>query len=115
MRLRHEKVKKKYLLKSEALNAQNTAYQSALEQLNTSEITFKEIESITHDTINSLSTRCREIFILSRHEGKKNKEIASDLGISIKTVEAQITNALKIFRVALKDFLPIITMLLMIF
>ena len=106
MKLRHESVKKRYILKSEATKMQNEIYQSALEQLDTSEVIFREMESIIHQTINSLPPRCREIFILSRHEGKKNKEIAADLNISVKSVEAQITNALKIFRVTLKDFLP---------
>lgn len=111
MKLRHESVKKRYILKSEAARMQNQIYQSALEQLDTSEVTFKEMESIIQHTINSLPPRCREIFIQSRYKGKKNKEIAADLNISIKSVEAQITNALKIFRVALKDFLPFITFL----
>ena len=111
MRLRHEKVKQKYIEKSEAANLQNQIYQSALEQLDTSEVTFKEMESIVLQTINSFPPRCREVFVLSRHDGKKNKEIASCLNISIKAVEAHITNALKILRVALIDFLPILTFL----
>ena len=106
MILRHENVKKRYAVKFKAENIQNQIYQSALEQLNTSETTFKEMETIIQHTISSLSPRCREVFILSRYEVKKNREIADSLNISIKSVEAQITNALKIFRVALKDFLP---------
>jgi RNA polymerase sigma-70 factor (ECF subfamily) len=43
-----------------------------------------------------LSARCREIFLLSRMEGMSNKEISERLGISLKTVESQITRALKI-------------------
>lgn len=111
MRLRHEKVKKRYILKSEAANFQNKVYQSALKQLDTPEVTFREIESIIENTMDSLSPRCREVFLLSRYGGKKNREIASDLDISIKTVEAQITRALKIFRVALIDFLPFLVFL----
>lgn len=108
MHLRHQKVKKNFINKTQDEHLQNQIYQSALEHLDTSEITFKELESIIEKTLNSLPLRCREIFILSRHDGKKNREIASDLNISIKTVEAQITNARKIFRVTLKDFLPFI-------
>lgn len=106
MKLRHENVKKRYAVKFKKESMQNQIYQSALEQLNTSETTFKEMETIIHHTVSSLTPRCREVFILSRREGKKNREIADDLDISIKSVEAHITNALKIFRVALKDFLP---------
>jgi RNA polymerase sigma-70 factor, ECF subfamily len=47
--------------------------------------------------INSrLGERCRAVFLLSRYEGKSHQEIAQELGISVKTVENQITKALKI-------------------
>ena len=111
MRLRHEKVKNRFIQQSEAANQQNHIYQSALEQLNTSEVTFKEMESIIKNTLDTLPPRCREVFVLSRYEGKRNREIADHLDISIKAVEAQITNALKMFRVSLKDFLPFLSFL----
>lgn len=44
--------------------------------------------------INQLPPRCKEIFIMSKLEKKKYKEIAVDLGISIKTVENQMSKAL---------------------
>lgn len=65
-----------------------------------------ELESEITDAIASLPPRCSEIFKLSRYEGKKYKEIASDLGISVKTVEIQMSKALKILREKLKDYLP---------
>ncbi len=45
-----------------------------------------------------LPTKCREIFLLSRMEGMSHNEISEHLGISPKTVENQITRALKILR-----------------
>ncbi len=51
-----------------------------------------------------LPPRCREIFHLSRFEGKNNATIAQMLGISKRTVELQISNALKILRTELKDY-----------
>lgn len=107
MKLRHIKVKDNFVNKMKASYLQNQLHQMALEQLDTSEVTFKEMESIIEHTMSALSPRCREIFSMSRNEGKKNREIAADLNISIKTVEAQITNALKIFRISLKDYLPL--------
>lgn len=112
MHLRHQKVKTNYINKVNGQVLQSQVYQSALEQLDTSEITFREMESIIKNTLDSLAPRPREVFILSRYEGKKNVEIAVLLGISIKTVEAHITNTLKIFRVSLKDFLPLFSFLL---
>lgn len=111
--LRHEKVKKRFD-DDAALKMQNQVYFSALEQLDTSVIAFQEIESIIEKTLNGLPERCRDIFILSRFEGKKNQEVAEELNISVKAVEAQITKALKIFRTALKDYLPLVTYLLLI-
>ena len=59
--------------------------------------------SIEFDNINSLATQIidkfpekrKEIFKLSREQGYSSKEIASRLNISVKTVENQITSALK--------------------
>ncbi len=111
MYLRHEKVKKKY--RSEAvLQKQNQIYTEALSGLDTSTVTFQEIETIIEKTLLELPERCREVFILSRMEGKKNKEVAEVLDISVKAVEAQITKALKTLRISLKDYLPLVAWLL---
>ncbi|MEN8117317.1 MAG: RNA polymerase sigma-70 factor [Bacteroidota bacterium] len=112
MRLRHEKAKKSYANVME-YRMQNHIHFSALEQLDTSVIAFQEIETIIEKTLADLPPRCRDIFILSRFEGKKNQEVAKELNISVKAVEAQITKALKVFRVALKDFLPLVAYLLL--
>ena len=111
MQLRHKKVKDNYIEKSKE-NIQNKIYLSALEQIDTSAMAFQEIETIIENTLADMSPRCREIFILSRFEGKKNHEVADKLNISVKAVEAQITKALKMFKIALKDFLPLIAYLL---
>ena len=46
--------------------------------------------------------------MMSRYQNLKNQEIADTLGISIRTVDAQIYNALKILKVKLKDYLPVV-------
>ena len=48
--------------------------------------------------VQSLPDRCREVFELSRVHGLKYAEIARTLGISVKTVEAQMGKALRILR-----------------
>ncbi len=48
--------------------------------------------------INELPERCREIFIKCKIEGKTYPEVAKMLGISVKTVETQMSNALKKLR-----------------
>lgn len=58
----------------------------------------KEQLIIIQQIMNDLPSKCRQVFAMSRIDQLSNKEIASLLDISIKTVEAQITKALKIFR-----------------
>jgi len=58
--------------------------------------------------LNDLPEQCRTIFHLSRFEQLKYKEIAERLGISIKTVEAQMSKALRILRAKLADYLPVL-------
>ena len=64
-----------------------------------------ELEKMIETAISKLPSRCREIFLLSRFEGLKSKEIARKLQLSQRTVETQITNALKILRKELKGYL----------
>ena len=64
-----------------------------------------ELESAIWKVINSLPQRCREIFVLSRFEGKKYTEIADHFNISVKTVETQMSKALLVLRDNLKDYL----------
>lgn len=48
--------------------------------------------------VDSLPAKCREVFLLSKRDGLANKEIAERLGISVKTVENQITKAFRNLR-----------------
>jgi RNA polymerase sigma-70 factor (ECF subfamily) len=54
-----------------------------------------------------LPEQCRLVFKLSRFEELKYAEIATELNISVKTVENQMGKALKIMREQLRDYLPI--------
>ena len=76
-------------------------------------ILVKELEHTIEHEVNSLPDKCRSVFELSRVEHKTNKEIASELGISEKTVEHHITKALKHIRVGLGNYLSIIVILLL--
>lgn len=106
MRLRNEKVKRGYIAKVEK-KTRHRIHETALEQMDTSVVAFREIENIIEKTLAELPPRCREVFVFSRFGGKKNHEIAKELDISLKAVEGQITKALKRFKVALKDYLPL--------
>jgi RNA polymerase sigma-70 factor (ECF subfamily) len=85
---------------------------TALESLNYSLASDEDVEQVIKNAIDKLPERCKLIFIKSRIEGKKYKEIADELGVSINTVENQISIALKKIRIELQDFLPLLLFLL---
>lgn len=64
-----------------------------------------EIQHIVHKALEEMPPQSRDIFILSRFQNLPNKQIAEKLNISLKTVEAHMTKALKILRLELKDYL----------
>lgn len=83
---------------------------SSLESCDPSELFTSEVKQLIRDTLSSLPEQTRTIFFKSRYENKTNKEIAAELEVSIKTVEFHISKALKIFRVKLKDYLPVLAL-----
>ena len=66
----------------------------------------QELDVAVQQAVRSLPDRCREVFELSRVHGLKYAEIASTLGISVKTVEAQMGKALRMLRERLAAWLP---------
>jgi RNA polymerase sigma-70 factor (ECF subfamily) len=79
----------------------------SLSDFDTSNLMFDELQTVIESALEKLSPACRKIFEMSRFEEKKNREIAEKLNLSIKTVEAQITKALRSLKTDLKDFLPL--------
>jgi RNA polymerase sigma-70 factor (ECF subfamily) len=65
-----------------------------------------ELNVAIQSAIAGLPDRCREVFELSRVQGLKYSEIALELGISVKTVEAQMGKALRVMREKLAPWLP---------
>jgi RNA polymerase sigma-70 factor (ECF subfamily) len=63
-----------------------------------------EFKKILDAAVDQLAPKCREIFLLSKFEDLSNREIAEKLGISVKTVENQMTIALKKLREYLLPF-----------
>lgn len=76
------------------------------------ELDLKEIYGIIEQTLEKLPERCSTIFKMSRFEGLKYHEIADKLSISIKTVEANMSKALKLFRKNLKFYIKLVLMLI---
>lgn len=72
---------------------------------------YKALEEQLQQATAQLPERCRLVYELSRNEGLKHKEIARTLNISEKTVENQITKALKHLHAALRSFLSLVGIL----
>jgi len=64
-----------------------------------------ELNERLQKALGLLPPQCRHVFELSRFEELKYREIADQLGISIKTVETQMGKALRIMRLQLADYL----------
>jgi len=79
------------------LQIQQEYYQDTLQEW--------EVANQIAASLEKLPPRCRLIFSLNRFEGLTNEEIADYLGLSKRTVETQISKALKILRIELKDAL----------
>ena len=71
----------------------------------TNEIFADELSEIIENTLNELPERSRTIFNLNRFEGLKYHEIAEKLSLSVKTIEANMSKALKLFRKNLREFM----------
>ncbi|MEA3504164.1 MAG: RNA polymerase sigma-70 factor [Bacteroidota bacterium] len=101
--IKHEKIKGKY--RQVITESGNKSNNDELLMLNF------DIKEKVEKAINALPEKRKEVFVLSRYEGKKYKEIAEKLKISIKTVEVHMGQALKQLRKDLKDIAPTVFLL----
>ena len=79
----------------------------ALSDFDTSNFVFEELQVQIIAALEKLSPASRKVFEMSRFEDRKNREIAEELNLSIKTVEAHISKALRSLKADLKDYLPL--------
>lgn len=102
--LKHEKVKRKH--SGYVLN-----HHSEISEDHVSMET-SELEKRITAALQTLPEQCRLVFTMSRYREMKYAEIADELGISIKTVENHMGKALRLMREELKDYLPLILILM---
>ena len=87
----------------------NQIYEKIKDQFEDPDYYFvNELTDNIHKAIENLPETYWETFTLSRFGEKTNVQIAEKLGISVKTVEYRISQALKILRIKLKDYLPLL-------
>jgi len=73
-----------------------------------------ELEAVIHRAIDTLPEKCKLVFSLSRFEDMSHAEISEALGISKKTIENQITKALKVLRSAVDQYKGVLAMLMLL-
>ena len=71
-------------------------------------IYYQDLQKSVDRELEELPRRCKEIFTLSRREQLSNDEIATRLDISKRTVENQLTHALRHLRLSMKHFLVLL-------
>ncbi|HEY3403069.1 MAG TPA: RNA polymerase sigma-70 factor [Ohtaekwangia sp.] len=103
--IKHEKIKQKHVTAELALAERSVESVSRT-------VMASELETRISEAMEKLPEQCRLIFKLSRFEELKYAEIADQLELSVKTVENQMGKALKIMREQLKDYLPLLIILM---
>lgn len=103
--IKHEKIKQKHA--ADTLTYAKGGYDAVSQS-----VIKEELERKISQAMQTLPEQCRLIFKMSRFEELKYAEIAQQLNISIKTVENQIGKALKLMREQLKEYLPVLLLLM---
>ena len=79
---------------------------STLEACDPKEVMSEELRSKVKTLLAGMPEKTRIAFISDRLDGKSHKEIAEELGISVKGVEYHISKAVKLLRDTLKEYAP---------
>ncbi len=94
---------KKY--RSEVLDLETYDFEIPFEE---DTMAMSELKDKVAAALNELPEKCRLVFEMSRYKNMKYKEIAEELDVSVKTVEAHMSKALKSLRSNLKDYVYIL-------
>ncbi|HJZ40781.1 MAG TPA: RNA polymerase sigma-70 factor [Bacteroidales bacterium] len=95
--INHRNIREKHLKSIEFAREEDDSLEN--------EINTLELQQRIYEVIETLPSRCRRIFKMNRLEGLKNEEIAVALNLSKRTVETQISKALKILRTKLDGYI----------
>lgn len=68
---------------------------------------YEETFDRVKELVAQLPPQCRKVFLLNRFEGKRYKEIAKEMGLSVKTVDTHLVKALGLMRQGMRDYLTL--------
>ena len=91
--LEHLKVRERYYRNVVSELSESASYESPQEILE-----YKELAQRVEFALERLPKRQREIFRMNRFEGKKYEQIAHEMSLSVKTIEAEMSKALRVLR-----------------
>lgn len=87
-------------------------YQFEVQEEISGSLMAQEVEDVVNKALEALPEQCRAVFMLSRFESLTYRQIAEKLGISVNTVETQMSRALKKLRSALGSYLTLFLFLI---
>lgn len=85
-----------------------------LEACEPHQIFTNEIQDMIRQAIQKLPGQTQTIFCMSRIEQIPQKEIAQQMGVSLKTVEFHMSKAIKILRKELRDYFPLLSYMILL-
>ena len=87
------------------IEADEVNYELGSDEINSQEqMEYSELENFLNRVIEALPEKCRLVFVLNRFEQLSYKEVAAKLDISVKTVENQMSKALRILRAEMINY-----------
>lgn len=89
----------------DAINAKRIEWLSSMEQEPISNVEDAELRQTIANAIDELPEKCGRVFRMSYLNGMRNKDIAEEMDLSVRTVEAHMYHALQFLRKRLKQFL----------
>jgi RNA polymerase sigma-70 factor (ECF subfamily) len=85
---------------------ENIGFAVTPDEISSDSLILKDLSQTIDQAVSQLPAQQQTVFRLKRYEGKKLKEIAQIMGLSVKTVEMHLSKAMLSLRKSLKEYLP---------
>lgn len=102
-KLKKQEILTEYFLET---SSENIGFATTSEEIEEQSLTMESINEKIEEAVSLLPEQQQKVFRLKRFEGKKNKEVAEIMGLSVKTIEMHLSKATLNLRKTLKDYLP---------
>lgn len=96
------------------ISFENIAFSDPFEEMEEQSHLMTDMNVKIEEMVNQLPVQQQKVFRLKRMEGRKTKEVAEIMGLSVKTVEMHLTKATLNLRQKLKDYLPAFLLFLLL-